>query len=276
MAVTCTAHNDIASVLLEMDYTAEAGTQTGLIIRRSVGGEPFSDLVGYGLLCEQGYYWDTTMPLDVPVTYQFETTDGIIETCTVTVDGGGFVWLKDPGRPWANVRLDLCLVPTPPADPDCAPPEEPLALIQFGDEVRPADANLFPILDQELPVDVYARRKGVTTSIQFASRTCEAIDLVYQLFTAGGPILIQAPEIYCWPDRFWQPGDLEMEFISRDQRKPWRLWSVPLTQVVAPAIDTIQGVEDATWCCVNETYATYADFTATGLTWGEVASREAC
>lgn len=275
MPIVCTAQNDIASVLLEMDYTGEAGTQTSVTITRSVDGGPFESFIGYGLLCEQGFYYDTTMPLDVPITYHARTSDGFESECTVTVLSGGFVWFKDPGRPWANIRLDLCMTPTPPATPGCADPEEPIALIQFGSESNEADVALFPLLADPHPSDTFSRRKDVSTSVQFASRTCEAIDSVRTLFEAGGPILIQAPAVYCWPDRFLQPGELQMEYISRDQRKPWRLWSVPLTTVDRPFIGTIQGVEGQTWCDIIDTYPTYADFTAGGFTWADVVVGDA-
>lgn len=269
MPITCTPDNNLAVVLITMNYTGEAGTQLSVVVERSVNGGPFEPLINYGLLCQQGYYYDTTMPLDVPVTYRGTSNDGFVSTCMSTVDSGGFVWFKDPGRPWANIRLDLCTSPTPPST-ECDPPEEPIALIQFGAETREADANLFPVLANENSGDVFSRRKSPTTSIQFASRTCEAIDSIYTLFTAGGILLIQAPAVYCWPDRFVQPGDLQMEYISRDQRRPWRLWSASLAVVDRPAIDNIQGVVGQTWCVVDAAYATYANFTAAGLTWADV------
>lgn len=270
MPITCSPSDDLATILLTMDYTGEVGVQTSVFVERSVNGAPFESFINYGLLCQQGYFYDTTMPLDVPVTYRATTNDNLVSTCTSTIDSGGFVWLKDPGRPWANIRMDLCTTPTPPASPDCAPPEEAIALVQFGTEVRAADANLFPYLGAETPGDVYSRRKAPTTSITFASRTCEAVDAIYTLFTAGGPLLIQAPAVYCWPDRFVQPGDLQMEYISRDQRKPWRLWSAPLAVVSAPSIVNNQGVVGQTWCAVADTYPTYTALTASGLTWGDI------
>jgi hypothetical protein len=274
MAITCTVIADQAIMLLSFDYTVEAGTQTSLTLTRTVDGVE-TPLITYGLLCEQGYYYDTTMPLDVPVTYTATTDDAIVDTCTDTVPSGGFVWFKDPGRPWANLRLDLCAVPTPPATPDCDPPEDAISLVQFGIETRPGDFGLFPVLDAERPIDVWARRKDVITSVRFASRTCEAVDEIYTLFTGGGPILIQAPPAYCWPDRFVQPGDLVMEYVSPDQRKPWRVWDVPLTVVDSPLVLGIQGTECANWCDIQDSYATWADLTATALTWGEIASGDA-
>lgn len=269
MPITCNPLNDLAIMRLDLDYTGEGGTQLSVDIERSVDGGPFQPLTFYGLLCEQGYYYDTTMPLDVPITYRATTDDALVSTCTSTVDSGGYVWFKDPGRPWANIRLDLCMVPTPPAT-ECDPPEDAIALIQFGSESRAADATLTPLLADEHPDDVFSRRKAPVTSVTFASRTLAAVDSIYTLFTAGGPIFIQAPAIYGWPDRFVQPGDLQMEYLSRDQRRPWRLWNVPLAVVESPAIGSIQGILDQTWCDVVDTFTTYADITASGLTWADL------
>jgi hypothetical protein len=75
--------------------------------------------------------------------------------------------------------------------------------------------------------------------------------------------------VYCVPDRYYQPGDLDMIYIHPDQRVPLRVWEVSLV-AVDPPIGPTQGVAGFTWCDVAETYGTYADLTASGLTWGEV------
>jgi hypothetical protein len=275
MALSCDPIAGQAVMRLTLDFVPEAGTQISATISRSVNGGPFENLVGYGLLCQQGVYYDTTAPLDVPLTYQVTANDGTFSQCSGSIDSGGLVWFKDPARPWANFSADLCVEPTTIGDPDCVAPVGTISLIRFGEEERAADATLFPILNTEFPIDVFGRRKGVTTSVQFASRTCEAIDQVYTLFTAGGPIFIQAPAAYCWPDRYLQPGDLKMTYISPDQRKPWRMWEVPLTELAPVFVNSAQGTVCANWCGIEENYATFADLTATGLSWLEIAQGDA-
>lgn len=155
-----------------------------------------------------------------------------------------------------------------------------LAWVGFRDKVRAADAGLFPVLDRERPADVYARRKDIVTSFLFLSRTLAAIDAVYELFTAGGSLLVQVPDIYGMnrqyapKDRYFQPGDLNEGYISQDQRKPLRLWSAPITAVDLP-VGLPQGTDTANWCAVQEQYPTFAALTATGLTWGQIAQGQA-
>ncbi|HEX5705621.1 MAG TPA: hypothetical protein VFX97_20635 [Pyrinomonadaceae bacterium] len=168
-------------------------------------------------------------------------------------------------------NLSVSALPAPSAIGD------DLAWVGYRDKVRAMDAGLFPVLDRERPADVYARRKDIVTSCLFLSRSLDAINRVYELYTAGGPLLFQTPEIYGMDkpygqqDRYFQPGDLNEGYISQDQRKPVRLWSAPLTAVDLP-VGLPQGTDDANWCAVKDKYPTYADLTATGLTWGQIAA----
>lgn len=155
-----------------------------------------------------------------------------------------------------------------------------IAWIGFQDKTRAADAAVYSTLNEETPSSVYGRRKDITTSGLFLSRTADGIRAVYELYTAGGPLLWQVPAVYVMDrfygqkDRYYQPGDLEEQYLTNDQRKPVRLWTVPLTAVEAP-VGRPQGTDDANWCAVRDTYGTFADLTDSGYTWGEVDSGEA-
>lgn len=155
-----------------------------------------------------------------------------------------------------------------------AAPVDDLAWVGFRDKGRAADTGIFGVLNRERPADVYARRKDITTTASFLSRSLSAIDDVYTLYTAGGPLLFQLPAVYGWPDRVVQPDTLNEAYISEDQRKPWRLWTTPLVAVETP-VGEPQGTDVANWCAVEEQYATFADLTATGFTWGQVAAGQA-
>lgn len=215
--------------------------------------------------------YDYEMPLDVATLYRATPDNGgAVDTDgPVTVVSGGMVWLKDPARPWANIALENCLQGLACADKDPA-----LSLRGLGEEVRAADAGLMPVLNRVLPVDVWAVRKGIVSSMQIVSMTDAARVAVETFFAAGGPIFLQLPAEYGWADRYWQPGDTTAARISRDMRRPYRLWDVPLVEIDAP-VGPGQGTACNNWCALADTFATYADMTATGLTWQQVFEGDA-
>lgn len=286
MPMTGTVDADNARIDLFVDWTANAGTQTSSTVVRRVGSVNAPDeyvrgLFGTTLLGEQAYVSDHEAPLDVQVWYIAVATgtSDILVAGPFTIPSNGYVWMKDPGRPWADLRLDLCVNPDNGRG-DCAEPADTLAWVGFGDRNRAADVGLFDVLDAERPADVYARRKDITSSWSFLSRTRETIYAVYELYTAGGPLLLQVPAVYHADapygqrDRYYQPGVLREAYISRDQRRPTRLWSAPVTAVEAP-VGQPQGTDTANWCALADTYGTYADLAATGYTWGQVAQGDA-
>lgn len=155
--------------------------------------------------------------------------------------------------------------------------EDDIAWVGFRDKDRAADVGLFPVLDKERPADVYARRKDLTTAILFVSRSLGSLRSIYDLFTAGGPLLVQVPDVYGMynhygqKDRYYQPDTLTEAYISLDQRKPVRLWSAPVEAVELP-VGLPQGTDTANWCAIEERYATFADMAGSGYTWGQVAT----
>lgn len=287
MPLTATVDADNARIDLFIDFTDQPGTQVTATLYRQVGavdapGEYVRGLFGTALLGEQAYVSDHEAPLDVQVWYTVVgSPTASMSAGPFTIPSNGYVWLKDPGRPWADLRLDLCSQPDNGRG-ECSEPDDTLAWVGFQDKVRAMDAGLFDVLDWERPATVYARRKDITTGILFLSRTRDSITSVYELFTAGGPVFVQVPDIYAMKhtgasrpaDRYYQPGDLKEAYISNDQRRPVRLWSAPATAVNLP-IGLPQGTDTANWCALADEYATYADLTTTGYTWGQVATGQA-
>lgn len=276
---------DTANALIKLfvNYSTETGTHTTATMTRHVGaltadGEYVRDLTNELLLGEQAYVTDHEAPLDAAVYYSVVSDAGLTMTAgPFTIASNGFVWIKDPGRPWADLRLDMCVAPSrSESDPSCTVIENAAAWVGFGDRERDADAGLFSVLNAELPADVYARRKGITSSILFLTRSLSMITTVYDLFTVGGPVLIQLPTIYGMDapygqrDRYWQPGSLAERLLSQDQRKIYRLWGSPVTEVAVP-IGEPQGTDAANWCTIKDTYQTMGDVAASGYTWGQVA-----
>lgn len=264
-------------IYLTADFTAAAGTQTTATIERGTSATgPWTLLDTVTLLSQVGTYTDTSVPLDTTVWYRWTGSPGaavIIQGPFIEL-GTGDVLLKDPLRPWANLTLSFCASAQQAVGLLCGSQAPDLIWVGFGPEVRKADANLFHVYDAEVPADIYGRRKRLDGDLTIFSKTLAASDAVHALFTAGGPLQLQMPAVYGWPDAFIQPLDLTREYISRDQRLPYRRWSAPFVVVDRP-VGPAQGTVCANWCAIEEQYPTFADLTATGFTWAQVASGEA-
>lgn len=278
-SLTVTADNTIAAINLVIDFDSFTTANQVTVVRVHPDGTEYTVRGGYRIVTFPVTFdymlTDFEAPLDTAVTYRaFEDVTGqsptvnVITSGSVTITSGGYMWLKDPARPWANIRVDLCGSGTSP----CGDTSPDISLIQLGRKTRAPDANLIPILDGELPADIWARRKGIVSSIAFATHILAAIDRVYTLFTVGGPLLFQVQPAFGWPDAYWQPGELQEDYSPlTDQRNPYRDWTVPLVQVEQPSpAMAAQGSSCANWCTVADTYATSATLTATGLTWAEL------
>lgn len=261
---------------LTVDFTAEAGTQTSATLERGLSATgPWTFLREVTLLGEAGSTYDTTVPLDTPVWYRWTSDLGDVEIQgPFTELSNGSVFLKDPVRPWANIELTFCEEgPVPVARALCDQAGPDFVWVAHGTKTRRADAGLFDRLDAQTPADVYARRKRLDGALTFFSKTLAGMDDVDALFDAGGPLQLQMPPAYGWRDSFVQPGDLNEDYITSNQSLSFRLWNAPFT-VVDPsaAVGPIQGTECANWCTVDETWGTFADMTAAGGTWADIAA----
>lgn len=268
MALVVTPDTPIALFRIFIDYTPSVGTHTTATLYRGLSATgPWVEIRTVDLLGEQAYTVDNTAPLDTPVWYRSVSDVGteFIDGPETIVTAGGAGWLRDPGRPWADIELFGC----DSADPFCNPPDV-LSWVGFEGTRQAVDASLVEILNDERPSDIWARRKNHAGSFRLLSRTLAMMRRVYELFTAGGPLFLQLPPVYGWDDDFVQPLDLDRDYISRDQRRPERLWTAPYRLVYRP-VGPIQGATCSNWCAVEDAFPTFADMTAAGGTWGDVA-----
>lgn len=240
---------------------------------------PWTRIGQTDLINDIGYFYDNTAPYDTPVWYQFVyVVAGIEITHPFTVGpftlvGSGNVVLSDPNRPWADIEFGFCATPEALNRAACVPGGVEFVWSRFGSRTRRVDAGLFDRLNSETPADIYARRKNLDSGALVLTKTLDAIDRMYELFTAGGPLYLRAPAAYGRTDYYLQPGDLTEDALSEtiDQRFPHRLWAFPYT-LVDPVFAVQQGTDCANWCAVEDAFPTFADLTATGDTWTDVAT----
>ncbi len=255
-------------VTLNLSYSA---SNTSVSIERSTVGATGPWLMiqpVVPLLNGVGLYVDTTAPLNVNLWYRI-TTDvtNFVQVLGPAILGVSFrAWLTDPVRPWADIAFDLCDI-TDGHEPGCTTPDPAFVWGGFTGTLDTAtDAGLFDILDAEHPADIFARRKYAEGSFRFFTRTLEGIDEVYELFTAGGPLLLRVPAAYGFHDQFIQPGTPQMAYSFRDQRRPERTWDVPFVVVDRP-LGPIQGTDCNNWCVVEESFTTMQDLANYPATW---------
>lgn len=260
-------------VFLTADFTAPPGTQTTATVERGLSATgPWVFLDNVTLLNQVGVYYDTSAPLDTPVWYRWTGVPAAtIVQGPFTEVSDGTVLLKDPLRPWANSAFSFCETMQQALNDLCTPSGPQLIWGPWGDATRAVDATLPELYGAERPADVFGRRKNRESSFTFLSKTLAARDQVHALFTAGGPLQMQAPVAYGWEDCFVQPFDLSESWIHPDQRKPYRLWSASFRIVDRP-IGPAQGTACANWCAVSAAYPTYGALAATGFTWAQVAA----
>lgn len=227
------------------------------------------------LLNEIGYFYDNTVPFDTPVWYRATWDPNVpgIVTGPFSLAGSGNVVLSDPNRPWADIELGFCPTPEALSAASCTPGGPEFVWSRFGGQSRRVDAGLFDRLDAETPADIYARRKNLDSSAVILTKSLAANQQMYELLTVGGPLYLRAPVEYGRVDATIQPLDVADDYLTEliDQRFPHRIWSFAYT-VVDPVFAIQQGTDCANWCAVKATFPTFAALTATGDTWGEVAT----
>ncbi|MYZ35469.1 MULTISPECIES: hypothetical protein [unclassified Streptomyces] len=263
------------TVTLNIFFASTPGTQTSCDVYRSADSNtgPWEYLQTIPLLSQSAVFFDTGAPLGVNVWYRVVGVPGTPSAQTfiagpIQLNATSSVYAVDPLRPWASRAFDFC---STTQGHTCGNETPAFVWAGFGDRERAADITLLPLTGSETPADVFARRKDHTGSFQVLTRTLEAKEAIYDLFTYGGPVLLQLPPVYGQPDIYVQPGTIREAYISADQRRPYRLWTIPYTVVTAP-VGPKQGTACANWCAVQEAYPTFADMTAAGGTWQAIAT----
>jgi hypothetical protein len=183
----------------------------------------------------------------------FEHTDTTLstetESITPTITG---VWLKDIMKPFLNRVLG------------CIPNQSPIT--------RRARNGIFPIVGRTFPIavtDVRLARELVIEVITQTTQEREELDLI---MATGDTFFIQSPPSDPLPTMYVAVGDVSMRrpLRNRDCDNDWRVFTLPLTEVAAPASDLVGSL--GTWQTVVNTYATWSDVIAAHPTWSDLLS----
>lgn len=183
---------------------------------------------------------------------------------SVTMASNSLLWLTDPLRPGLDRSLNLC----PTGVSGCTGPTG-IFFRSGGPLARSADQQVNAMANRSRPVVTSRDRKAPTSELGIVSRTLVDRDDVVALTAAGTPLMLRAPAIYGYPDRYLAIGDTREDLVTLDHRVPVRSWTLPWAEVDAP-VGGAQGVPETRYGDLCTNYATWTALVAAGHTWEAV------
>lgn len=188
---------------------------------------------------------------------------------SVTMASAGVLWLTDPLRPGNDRALNLC----PSGSSGCTQPSGIFFrdMDGFG---RRADQNVIDIEGRVRPVVLSQVRKAPTSQLAVVSRTLVDRDDVLALTAPGTPLLLRAPAVYGYPDRYLAIADTREDRVTTDHRVPIRSWSLPWAEADEP-VGASQGVPETRFDDLCTNYASWTALVAAGHTWEDIMQGDA-
>lgn len=180
---------------------------------------------------------------------------------SVTIGNNSLLWLTDPLRPGLDRSLNLC----PTGVSGCTGPTG-IFLQSMPSMNRASDQEVHQVANRVRPSVTSRLRKAPTSSMRVVSRTLTDRDDMIALTAAGTPLMLRAPAVYGYPDRYLAVGDTTEELVTTDHRVPVRIWTLPWAEVDAPAGGG-EGVPEARYGDLCTNYASWTALVAAGHTW---------
>lgn len=153
-----------------------------------------------------------------------------LTACDTTTVSSDSVWLKNPLSPCLDLEIGLC---SPAMDFDCEE-DSRISYAGMAADERAANTVLSEPTNRKYPVPVSRTRRGPTSTLLLIAHDCDARDAVVAANEPGTPLLFQAPEDYCIPDRYISVDALGEQRVSIDQREDFRLMTLPYATVDRP------------------------------------------
>lgn len=190
----------------------------------------------------------------------------VCETVTVASES---VWLKNPLHPCLDVEIGLCS----PMLNDC---EEDSRVSYAGTSTQTYAPNTVALVpaNRRRIIPVNRIRRDAAATLRLIAHDCDAKDAVLAANEPGDPLLFQAPETYCIPDRYITVGTVEESHIGVDQRDDFRFMTLPYETVDRPEgpADGVCGARIVDLCDI---YTSWGALLIAGLTWTDLLLGEA-
>jgi hypothetical protein len=250
VALSATYNADLSRYVLAA--TALGASATYAVFDRTVDSINYTTVRGGGFVTvtsQLAGLSDYEYPAGVPVTYRVRSYNGsnvLQQTFTTSVTPQVTdVWIKVPARPYLNRAVTVTGV---------------------GDVSRPARNGVFPVIGRSFPVGVADVRQSRQFSLEVMTDNAADTAEFDLLLMSGEPIFLQVPPAFPVPSLYAMVGDTSVSEPARGDLT--RLWSLPLTEVAAPAADVVGSL--GTYQTVKSTYATYADVLAAKTTYAQL------
>lgn len=190
---------------------------------------------------------DFEAPLDEPFYYQATSSDrpGVVVTSpTYTMASGGATWLKHPGRPFLNTKVEVGLPP---------------------DLTRPVAQGVFEVLGRSRPIAVTMLRNSERGTLVLNTHTDADRVALLGLLEDGNPLFLSTPGGYGIGSVYVAVGEVTEQRLTRVGRTPDRQFNLPFTVVDRPP-GTALAVGNS-WSDVLGAYASWSQLLLTEGTW---------
>jgi hypothetical protein len=156
------------------------------------------------------------------------------------------LWLKDLTYTPRSLIVNNVLMPEPVYD-------------------RPQ--GVFRIIGSAFPVVVSDVLQAGVSTITLETYSDAERDAL-KLLCSATVLLLQAPAVMGWGNRYVAPGALHEVRKTQELASSWLQWDLTLTEIAAPADSGTVVVAGLTWQDIVNTYATWTEFIAGVPTWG--------
>lgn len=232
--------------------------------RALLRGSPFN------FSASNAVFYDTEAPLQTAISYQLQgacSSALLLSSNTVIIESGADGWLKDPLRPYRDIKLDNCTV----HNVQCLSTDANIFFQYLAPETYPSASGVFPIVDNARPNVIGQTRKDQQSTLGIVSRKLSDVTRIRQLLSPGTQLLLQLPSRYGWGIETWgsdyaQVYDDTAQRLGVDMGVPYRAWALPFTAANAPADVNTGGTGGDT---IGVPGTLYRDSTATGRTYAQ-------
>lgn len=153
-----------------------------------------------------------------------------VSACATETIVSNAIWLKSPLSPCSDVLLGIC---DPTMDFDCED-DSRVTYVGMAEDILDANTVLSEPANRVYPIPVSRRRRAPRSELRVLAHDCDARDAVLLANEPGTPLLFQAPDDYCIPDRYISVDALGEQRVSIDQREDFRLMTLPYATVDRP------------------------------------------